>query len=267
MASIDYSEQNRQAWQEAFDIHQRGYQHDLANDLMDPTHTFLDEPVIDALQELGLDGKVAGQFCCNNGRELLSVVQMGAQSGIGFDFAENFTREGARLARAAGLHAEFITGDIADIPVAYSDTCDLLLVTAGALTWFPDLRIFFHKAAQVLHSEGVLLIHEMHPFGNMLAMPNEEAFSVGDPDRVVYSYFKDDPWIENTGADYVGGTTYESKTFTSYSHTFSAIINAIASNGFQIERLDEFNVDISNSFGQVASGGFPLSYLLIARND
>lgn len=261
---MSYTEQNRLAWQEAFAVHQRGYQRDLAEDLRNPNHTFLDQPVIDALAEIGLKNKTVGQLCCNNGRELLSMVKLGASKGIGFDFAENYTLEGARLAQASGLSAEFFTGDIAEIPADYDNTCDLLLVTAGALTWFEELTVFFAKARQVLRNGGILLIHEIHPFGNVLAMPNDEGYDAEEPQKMVHSYFKSEPWIEETGVDYVGGTTYASKTFYSYSHTFSSIVNAVAQNGFRIERLDEYADDISDSFGEVSGGKFPLSYLLQA---
>lgn len=261
----EYTQENREAWEEAFAVHQRGWKTDPATRLLDPEDTFLDPPVIDALRRIGIEGKVAGQFCCNNGRELLSVVKMGAREGIGFDFAENFIREARRLTQVAGLNARFVAADIADIPSELDGTCDVLLVTAGALCWFEDLTIFFEKASQVLRSGGTLLIHEIHPFTNLIAMPDEPDFDKENPERIVYSYFKSEPWAANTGMDYVGGTQYESKTFTSFAHRFAAIVNAIAANGLVIQQLEEYPDDISASLAQVSGGRLPLSYLLIAR--
>ncbi|MCB7062323.1 hypothetical protein [Enterocloster citroniae] len=34
-------------------------------------------------------GKTISQFCCNNGRELFSLIQLGAKDGVDFDIAEN----------------------------------------------------------------------------------------------------------------------------------------------------------------------------------
>ena len=262
---MNYTDANREAWQEAFEVHQRGYRTDLAESLLDPGHSFLDEPVIAALRRLQVNGKVAGQLCCNNGRELLSIVKMGAQAGIGFDFAENYIREANRIAQVAKLNAQFVAADIAQIPAEFNETCDLLFVSAGALCWFSDLAVFFQKASQLLRTQGSLLIHEIHPFTNMIAASDEPAFDETHPDKVAYSYFKTDPWIENDGVDYVGKTQYKFKFFYSFSHTFSDIVNAIVQNRMTIEEMREYSTDISASFEQASSDRLPLSYLLTAR--
>jgi SAM-dependent methyltransferase len=263
--SMVYNAANKEAWEEAFEKHQQGYKVDPADRLLDPEGTFLDEPVIEALNQIGVAGKVAGQFCCNNGRELLSVVKMGARTGIGFDIAENFIEEARRIAKKAGLSASFHATDIADIPATFDDTVDVGLITAGALTWFGDLGGFFQKVARVLAPGGTLLIHEIHPYTNMLAMAGEPPFDAAHPDRVAYSYFRTEPWVETDGVDYVGGTTYASKPFYSYSHTVAGIINAIARSGMVIEEMHEYPKDVSSSFGHLDDQGIPLSYLLRAR--
>ena len=262
---MTYAAANKEAWEEAFEKHQQGYKIDPADRLLEPEGTFLDEPVIEALKRIGVAGKVVGQFCCNNGRELLSVVKMGARNGIGFDIAENFIEEGRRIAAKAGLNATFYATDIANIPATLDGTVDVALITAGALTWFEDLTAFFHKVAQVLVPGGVVLIHEIHPYTNMLAMQGEPPFDEACPDRVAYSYFRTDPWVETDGVDYVGGTTYVSKPLYSFSHTVANIISAIARNGMVIEEMHEYPTDISASFGHLDDRGIPLSFLLQAR--
>ena len=58
--------------------------------------------------------------------------------------------------------------------------------------------------------------------------------------------------------------TCRSKTFTSFSHTLSAIVNAVCGARLALTRLDEFDYDVGLS--DVYDGrGFPLSYLLIAE--
>ncbi len=262
---MSYTEQNRQAWQEAFAVHQRGYGHDLADDLRNPEHSFLDAPVIAILDELDIRGMHVAQFCCNNGRELLQMVKTGAASGVGFDFAENYVQEGNRLSAVTGLNTRFVASDIAEIPAQYDDAFDLILITAGALTWFENLNTFFDKVASTLQQGGVLLIHEMHPVCNMLAMPNEEEYDEDNPGQFVYSYFRDEPWIDSEGMDYVGGTSYKSKTFYSYSHSMGEILTTLAQNGIHVERLQEYPDDISNSFTKLTGNGIPLSYVLVAR--
>jgi SAM-dependent methyltransferase len=226
---------------------------------------FLEPELVDALRGIGVAHKSVAQFCCNNGRELLSVVRMGAEHGTGFDIAENFTEEGRRIARSAGLAADFITTDIHAIDETHGDRFDVMVITCGALTWFADLEPFFEKVALVLRDGAAIVIHEKHPFTDMVALPKEDGFDVDCPERVVYSYFKEEPWVESDGADYIGGTTYESKPFTSFSHTYGSIISAMARNGLMIESLQEYDRDICSAWKHLDGRGIPLSYLMVAR--
>jgi SAM-dependent methyltransferase len=260
-----YAASNKEAWEEAFAVHQRGRKVDPADVLLDPDGTFLGAPVIAVLGRIGVAGRAVGQLCCNNGRELLSVVKMGASSGVGFDIAENFVEEAERIAQKTGLNGCFICADVTNIAPVFDGTLGLVFVTAGALTWFQDLGAFFGKASQILAPQGYLLIHEIHPFIDMLATKDEPGFDAGNPDRFVYSYFREDPWVETDGMDYVGGTNYPSKPFYSFSHTMGAIVNAIVRSGLTILELQEHPDDVSAGFGHLEGRGLPLSYVLLAR--
>jgi len=264
---MNYSKANKEAWEEAFAKHKEGYKEDPALRLKRNDLSFLEKDTIVALQDIGLQGKDVAQFCCNNGRELLTLLNMGAATGTGFDIAENFVGEGRRLAKEADLNAEFVAANIYDIDDCYGDRFDLVLVTIGALCWFEDLERFFAKIALVLKEGGTLLINEQHPYTNMLAMANEEGYDAERPDQVAFSYFKEDPWVENGGVDYIGETTYASKTLYSFSHSFAAIFNALRKNGLRIEKLDEFDYDISNSWPHIDKKGMPLSYILVAEKS
>jgi len=59
---------------------------------------------------------------------------------------------------------------------------------------------------------------------------------------------------------------YTSKTFTSFSHTMSAIINALSTNGIKTVRLNEYDYDIGLIDSDIYDGkGFPLSFTLLAE--
>jgi SAM-dependent methyltransferase len=147
---MDYSKANKAAWEEAFAKHRAGYKEDPALRLRRGDRSFLETDVIVELEKIGLEGKEVAQICCNNGRELLTLLTMGAAKGTGFDIAENFVGEARRLAREANLNAEFVATDIYDIEDKYSGQFDLVLITIGALCWFEDLGRFFEKVALVL---------------------------------------------------------------------------------------------------------------------
>ena len=262
---MDYSKKNKAAWEEAFSKHQEGYKEDPALRLKRGDLSFLEDDVRVVLAKIGLKGKSVAQFCCNNGRELLTMLNMGARNGTGFDITDNFTTEGRRLAQEANLNGDFVATNIYDIDAIYAERFDLLLITIGALCWFDNLDRFFSKVALVLKTGGTVLINEQHPYTNMLAMPNEASFDQARPDQVVCSYFKEDPWIENDGLDYIGGTHYASKTFYSFSQPFAVIFNALYKNGLVFEKLEEFDYDISAFWPHLSGKGMPLSYILVAK--
>ena len=262
---MDYSKANKAAWEEAFAKHRAGYKEDPVLHLRRGDRSFLEVDVLVELEKIGLKGKEVAQICCNNGRELLTLLTMGAAKGTGFDIPENFIGEARRLAREANLNAEFVATDIYDIDEKYSDQFDLVLITIGALCWFEDLGRFFEKVVLVLKEGGVLLINEQHPYTNMLAMVTEEGHDPARPDKVVFSYFKEEPWVDNGGVDYVGKTTYASKTLYSFPHSFAAVINALRKCNLRVERLSEFDYDISTSWPHIDKRGMPLCYVLVAE--
>ena len=99
----------------------------------------------------------------------------------------------------------------------------------------------------------------------MLPMLGEEDFDENNLNRVTHSYFRKEPWIENEGMGYMS-KQYASKTFTSFSHTMSSIINAISNAPMRVSKLNEYDYDIGMS--EVYDNmGFALLYILIAEKN
>lgn len=86
---MDYIKNNKGAWEEAFDHRRQNWGDDNYKSLIDVELPFLNADVVNELRKIDLKGKTIGQFCCNNGRELLSMMQLNPSSGVGFDIAEN----------------------------------------------------------------------------------------------------------------------------------------------------------------------------------
>jgi ubiquinone/menaquinone biosynthesis C-methylase UbiE len=263
-----YRENNKSAWEEAFHHRKKGWGDDLVTRIKAEPYAFLDNDLIAAMTAHDLSGKTIAQFCCNNGRELLSLVKSGAKSGVGFDIAENMISYANQVAQELQLNCSFFATDILAIDDNYHDSFDYIFITIGALTWFQDLRAFFHVAARCLKPGGFLMIHEMHPFTNMLAMPGEDEYDISSPANLIHSYFRSNPWIETGGMDYMSDPEHDyHETFTSFSHTFAEIINAITSNHVHVIDLKEFDHDLSGSFKELEGQGIPLSYILVAKKS
>lgn len=261
---MNYFQGNKEAWEEAFDHRHPGWGEANHEKLVNEELPFFCPDLADELRSIHFAGNTVAQFCCNNGRELLSLMGLGAQYGVGFDIADNIIGQAIATAKRAGItQCDFVACNILDIPPKYDNFFDFILFTAGALTWFQDINALLKKVSHCLKPGGTLLIHDFHPLMNMLPMPGEPGFDPQHLGQLAYSYFRTEPWLENEGMGYMS-EQYASKTFISYSHTLSSIVNAICAEGLRITKLNEYDYDVGLS-DVYDHRGLPLSYLLRAE--
>jgi len=258
----DYRQENLAAWEEAAPIHRRHNQADLLKSCSHPAYNCLDEVASGILNNLDVNGKAVAQVCCNNGIELISVKNMGASRCVGFDGAGGFINQARELAAAAGQDVEFITCDAYEIPEAYHAGFDIVIITIGVLGWMPDIDGFFSSVEKLLKPGGAIFIYEHHPIIVMLK-PAE----ANEPIEWELSYFRTEPYVETGGLDYYGGTTYDARPASSFSHKMSDIIMAAVKTGMAVEHFEELPHHISNTWWNVeASGiGLPMCYTLVLR--
>ena len=85
-------------------------------------YPYFEKEMAAVLQNIDTEGKTVGQFCCNNGRELLSLVKSGkAAQGIGFDIAENQVVFANEKARELNLPCTFEAVNVYDIDERFKD--------------------------------------------------------------------------------------------------------------------------------------------------
>jgi SAM-dependent methyltransferase len=259
-----YQQSNKEAWEEAFSKKKGTYALDIQEKLLTETLPYLDDSFKQEIIKHSLKGKTISQFCCNNGRELLSIVKHFGCVGIGFDIADNMVEYANQIASNLNLTAKFYAEDILKISHEFDEEFDYILVTIGALCWFDDLSSFFRVVKRCLKPNGKLILNDSHPVANMIATQYEEGYNKQYPKNLVHSYFNKQPSIENDGMGYMAGS-YESKEFISFTHNFEEIIQGLASNHMMIESLYESSQDISSLFPELSDQGIPLSYLILAR--
>jgi SAM-dependent methyltransferase len=261
-----YTNANREAWNQAVVIHRKGRKIDLVEEFRKPGYSTLDEVITGKLNDIGLTDKSVCQICCNNGRELLSLLNLGANDGVGFDISDQAIAEANELREASRLNCQFVRSDAYDINEEYANRFDLVYISIGALCWLPDLERLFAIVAGMLKPAGKLVIYEKHPITDTIAIPSEEAFDPADQLKVVYDYFRTEPLVSDHGFDYVGKTTYQGKTNYDFMQTIGYIITSIARNNLVIEEMTEFRHDISEIFEHLGNDSkLPLSYILIAH--
>ena len=236
-----FTRANTEAWDEVAPIHARLNQARLLEEFSSPEANTLEKHSLICLKEIGVTGKCVAQLCCNNGRDLLSVKNLGAGRCVGFDASRPFIDQARALAKASRHRdVEFIETDVYDIPSHHSHIYGIVMATIGVLGWMPDLRGFFHVCSGLTRPNGHVFIEETHPVLMMYEEGEGEASSYP-----AYSYFRTEPWKETKGLDYYSGIAYDSKPTYSFPHTLSEIMMAAIREGFVLRHFAEFGYDIS----------------------
>ena len=262
-----YIEGNKAAWEEAFENRDSSWGADITERIQKEDYPFFNEETKAVLKQIPTEGTVIGQFCCNNGRELLSLVKCGkAKKGVGFDIAENQVAFANEKAKELQLPCEFEAVNIYDIGDRWAEAFDVVIITIGALCWFNDLNRFFAVVAKCMKPGAVIVINEEHPFRNMLAAEGEDLFDPDHRTECRYSYFEHE-WTGNDGMYYIAQKTYRSKTFTDYTHPMSEIISGMCGSGIVVTGLQEFDYDIGGAFTALDRQGYPLSMIIRGRKQ
>lgn len=296
-----FTQANREAWNEAMPKHQAIKKEYWDEQFKKTGFSALNETETEFWKTLGVKGKDIVQLCCNNGVELLSLKNLGAESCTGFDICDEAIKEANDRVKLTGIRdCRYIHSNIYEIESGpksgLHQRFDVAYVTVGALIWMPDIDLFFKKASELVKPGGHIFIYEEHPF--VMMFDDDQTF-VDDKNKVQntnadnpesklerseiaqnqngkdnrlfvkYSYFKDDAWVENTGIDYIGQTIYESKTMYVFTHTMSDIIMGLVNNGFEIKIFKEFDEDITNNMSYFEKTGLrlPVSFMLIGQKS
>ncbi|MCJ2086568.1 class I SAM-dependent methyltransferase [Methylobacterium sp. E-005] len=264
-SSADAIAANRRAWDASAPLHRDAPSWKRLTDGFagDPGFSWFDPPMEAALRSIGLDGATVAQICCNNGRETVSLMNLGAREAVGFDQSEVFLDQARELARIAGRACTFVAGDVHAIEARYDGAFDLVVITIGVFGWMPDLARFMAVPARLLRPGGRILIHEEHPVVNMFE-PREDT-----PLLVRHSYFRATPFVGEEAIVYGDGPAPQVGPHYWFAHPLGRVFEALIGAGLVIERFEEFPENISSTaFEPLAAGRLlPMSYLLQARKS
>lgn len=258
----EYSQINRAAWEEVTPKHRLAKHKQLsAAKLAEPKTLLLDKTLVSVLEKIDVAGRDVVHFCCNDGEELISIKKMGAGRCVGVDICQTAIDAAQELADGLNLDCEFVQKDVYELSSDIDSTADIALITVGALAWLGDLVSFFEIVSRSIKTNGICLIHEMHPFCNVL---NEHGQL--DPDS---SYFKPEPYRGVGDLDYFSRQSYGNCESYVFNHTMSTIINSLIANGLQIESFDEFPDDNAYLLDRdvVNQSSLPMTCIIVARKS
>jgi SAM-dependent methyltransferase len=262
-----YTNQNREAWNEAMPKHQAVSKEKLDQLFSNPEYIdIVDKNFLQVLEKFGVKGKDVIHLCCNNGCELLSIKNMGAKHCVGIDISDLAITEAQDRAKKCNIDCDFIRSDVYDIPEKFYNSYDIVVLTAGCVGWIPDLEGFFKIVFRLLREKGIVIIHEIHPFSEMLPFDDSD---IENKLQIIEPYFRDEPIVENSSLDYLGKTDYIAKTQYWFVHTISALIMGLINNGLRIEYFSEHTQDISAVHKKLEKldAKIPLSYIMVGRKE
>lgn len=98
---------NKEAWEEAFNNRINGWGDAVVENLQASSAYYIQPALQAELDQLNLAGKHVAQFCCSNGRELLSICRHYGAVGTGFDIAENLIAQGQMHAKQLHVPCSF----------------------------------------------------------------------------------------------------------------------------------------------------------------
>lgn len=259
-----FTEQNRKAWNEATGKHQKA-RVKLGDKILKPDYIGFDDTFLSCVNRHGLvKNQNVAHLCCNSGRETISLKRMKATLVTGFDISDEAINEADILSLKTLEVCEFVRTDIYEIPKSYDKQFDLVVITAGALVWMPDLTLLFQKVCKLLKKGGQLLIYEIHPYLWLL-----DELTDHHPFQITNSYFSNEPVINFGGLDYIGNIDYVGETNYSFDKPISNIINDIISSGLTIAEFIEYPHDISECFDHLMEQSIkiPMCYTLLATKN
>lgn len=226
------------SWDEAAPRH-ASINSSLTIDVTDPGFNNLNPDFNALIDSCGVAHKSVVQVCCNNGIDLLSIKNKGADRCLGIDGSKLFIEQARGYAKAAGHpDIEFCCSDIYDLPDEYKNSFDVAIITVGVITWMPDIQKFMEICSSLLVPGGLLLIEELHPILGM--------YEEGNPSTIECSYFNTEPFIDTNGLDYFNYEKYDAKENYSFHHSLSDILMSAIANNLKLEHVQELNYNVGN---------------------
>ena len=262
----EYTSANRDAWNEVASKHAVHNNAALFEAFKDPGYVTFEDDILEAVKQIDVRGKSVIHLCCNNGRETLSLRNMGATRCVGIDAAEKFLQHGREMIRIANAEdqVQLIRSDVYDLPQDLKGSFDIVLITIGVLSWMPDLKQFFDVIKSLLKPGGQLLLEDMHPVLFMYDENPESGHS-----SIQTSYFDKHVWEETGDLDYYGDESYGDRPNYSFMHRMDEILMAGIDNGLKLDSIKELDYDISNFCSDLEDSPTkpPVGFIMVMTND
>ena len=179
------------------------------------------------------EGVKVANICGSCGKKAVPLALLGADVTI-FDISEDNRRYATETAKAAGIHLDFVVGDVMETDLEkYGGLFDVVFMEGGILHYFHDISAFMRMMSAMLKTGGKMICSDFHPFTKIADTLHFET--------PVMSYFSQ----EIFEGEMAHARFYETEIRRQIpkcryrKYTISEIINAIIDAGFTLQRFDE----------------------------
>ncbi len=246
----NYKEVNKATWNNKTDVH-------IASDFYDVEGFLNGKSTLNEI-ELNLLGDIKGKkilhLQCHFGQDTMSFSRMGAKA-TGVDLSDKAIERAKGFNEKLNLDAQFICCDIYDLPNHLDEKFDIIFTSYGTIGWLPDLDKWAKIVSHFLKPNGKFVFVEFHPVVWMF----DDHFK-----EVHYNYFNVEPIIENESGTYADrSAAIATKTIT-WNHPTSEFLNAIITNGLELNSFDEYDYSPYNCFNETEEfekGKFRIKHL------
>lgn len=206
----------------------------------------------DKLNLLGdITGKSVLEIGCGNGRSLEYVSNRKASDLWGLDISRSQIEKTGNYIESKGIHANLVCSPMEDecgLPTDYFD----VVYSVYGIGWTTNLDETFHRIFSYLKKDGIFVFGWSHPIHKCVSIENGQFIFRN-------SYFNEE-WYRAKMSD---------KEIMLSNRMLSTYVNALADNGFIIEKLIEETdrdkaIEANNDFGKKALM-LPTAFVIKAR--
>lgn len=183
-----------------------------------------------------VDGLDLLHLQCHIGTDTLSWARLGA-TATGVDFSPKALEAARRFAADAHVDITYVECDLYDAPSHVAGDFDLVYTSVGTICWLPDIRAWAEVAAGFVRPGGRFFIRDGHPM--LYALDDDRTDGVY---AVRYDYLdRPQPNRFDQSTSYEGSTTLQHSVHFEWTHSLTAVIQALIDAGLRIDRVAEYD--------------------------
>ncbi|CUX53060.1 bifunctional 3-demethylubiquinone-9 3-methyltransferase/ 2-octaprenyl-6-hydroxy phenol methylase [Clostridium sp. C105KSO15] len=261
---MDIFSTTREAWNKTMPLHQKVLHDYYDCNFLKRDFTCLnkkDQKIL--VDTLCISKNKVAHLCCNNGVELMSLINLGANSCTGFDICDEAIKEAKVRCEKLNYPIQFYRTNIYDIDETFNNQFDIVYISVGSIRWLPDISKLYDTCYKLLRKGGALFISDVHPLAEIV---NDDRDADISPLEITYQYITNDYYSDYGSLDYVGRTKDYVVKRVWYIHSFSKIIGLLPQKGFKIDFFNESMDDTAGVYELLGNLDLhiPLSFRLIA---